>query len=99
MIIQAIYVLSFKYKRKYMLKELGNAVDVMKKVKNVDSLKKFIQTCDFWADTWAISTLEQILNIKLVILSSESYSSDDIDNVLLCIYLMLLKVYFVSKLF
>ena len=67
-----------------MTKELYKEIQFMKKVKNVDSLKKFIQTCDFWADTWAISTLEQILNIKLVILSSESYSSDDIDNVLLC---------------
>jgi predicted NAD-dependent protein-ADP-ribosyltransferase YbiA (DUF1768 family) len=67
-----------------MTKELYKEIQFMKKVKNVENLKKFIQTCDFWADTWAISTLEKILNIKLVILSSESYSSDDIDNVLLC---------------
>ena len=43
-----------------------------------------IKTCRFWAETWAISTLERILNIKLVIFSSEMYNEGDIDNVLQC---------------
>ena len=56
-------------------------------MKGVDTLEKFktkIKHCDFWADTWAISTLERILNIKFILLSSESYKNGDISNVLQC---------------
>ena len=56
-------------------------------MKDVDTLEKFkqvIQTCDFWGDTWAISTLETILNLKLIILSREAFNEKDLNNVLLC---------------
>ena len=56
-------------------------------MKDIDTLEKFkqaIQTCDFWGDTWAISTLETILNIKLIILSREAFNEKDLNNVLLC---------------
>lgn len=56
-------------------------------MKGIDTLEKFkskIRKCEFWADTWAISTLERILNIKLIVLSSEAYKEDDIKNVLQC---------------
>jgi len=56
-------------------------------MKGVDTLEKFkakIRTCDFWADTWAITTLERILNVKLIILSSEMYNAGDLNNILQC---------------
>lgn len=56
-------------------------------MKGVDTLEKFkskIKRCEFWADTWAISTLERVLNIKFIILSSDAYRKDDIKNVLNC---------------
>ena len=56
----------------------------MKGIDTIDKFKKKIRSCEFWAETWAISTLERILNIKFIILSSESYKSDDIKNVLQC---------------
>jgi predicted NAD-dependent protein-ADP-ribosyltransferase YbiA (DUF1768 family) len=56
----------------------------MKGIENVEQLKKVVRHCDFWADTWALSTLERILNIKFILLSSESYKSGDEKNVLQC---------------
>jgi predicted NAD-dependent protein-ADP-ribosyltransferase YbiA (DUF1768 family) len=56
-------------------------------MKDVDTLEKFkrkIQTCEFWAETWALSTLERILNIKFILLSSEAYKSKDVANILNC---------------
>ena len=54
-------------------KELMHEFRFMKKVHSMDDLKKIMKTCDFWADTWAISTLERVLNIKMVIFSSEAW--------------------------
>lgn len=65
-------------------KELMGEFRFMKKVKTLDDFKKIITTCEFWADTWAISTLERILNIKLVIFSSESWNQGDKSNVIQC---------------
>ena len=63
-----------------MLTEFG----FMKGVKNIADLKTKIQTCDFWGNTWAISTLERVLNIKLILLSEENYKAGDVDHVLQC---------------
>ena len=56
----------------------------MKGVDTLDAFKSKIRKCDFWADTWAISTLERILNIKFIIMSSEIYKAGDTKNVLQC---------------
>jgi predicted NAD-dependent protein-ADP-ribosyltransferase YbiA (DUF1768 family) len=56
-------------------------------MENLDTLEKFrgfIQTARFWADTWAISTMERLLNMKIVILSEESQNAGDHDSVLQC---------------
>jgi len=56
-------------------------------MKNLDTLEKFqakIRTCEFWAETWAISTMERVLNIKFILLSQEAYKDHDICNVLNC---------------
>ncbi|MEI7489041.1 MAG: NADAR domain-containing protein, partial [Chryseobacterium sp.] len=61
--------------------------DEYKFMKDIDTLEKFkkkIQTCEFWGETWAISTLERILNIKFVLLSSQSFRNGDLGNVLNC---------------
>jgi len=59
---------------------LMNDFGFMKKVHNLDDLRTVIQTSSFWADTWAISTLELILNMKLIILEK----STDPDAVMKC---------------
>ena len=56
-------------------------------MKGIDSLEKFRQfilTSAYWADTWAISTLERLLNIKLIVLSKEAFDSGDVDSVMNC---------------
>jgi hypothetical protein len=56
----------------------------MKGVGNLGDFKEKLETCYFWAETWAINTLESYLNIKMIILSSSNYANKDLDNVLLC---------------
>jgi predicted NAD-dependent protein-ADP-ribosyltransferase YbiA (DUF1768 family) len=56
-------------------------------MKDIDSLQKFkdkIKTCEFWAETWAISTLERVLNIKFILLDEQAYESGDLSNVINC---------------
>jgi hypothetical protein len=56
-------------------------------MKDIDSIQKFrdkIRTCEFWAETWAISTLERVLNVKFVLMSHQSFSAGDLGNVLNC---------------
>lgn len=64
--------------------EYKEEFEIMEGVESLEEFKKKIQTCEFWADQWAISTLERILNIKLIILSYQSYLDKDYDNVLQC---------------
>ena len=58
--------------------------EYMSNVNSLEQLKDIIKTKEFWADSWAISELEQILNVKFIILSSDSYRNDDKNNVLQC---------------
>ena len=65
-------------------KERASEFNFMKGINNLASFKKKIKTCSFWGDVWAIHTLERVLNIKTIILSSENYNKDDLTNVLQC---------------
>jgi hypothetical protein len=65
----------------------ANIINEYKFMKGIDTLEKFkkkIQSCEFWAETWAISTLERIFNIKFIIFSNEAYKNEDLSNVLQC---------------
>ncbi len=61
-----------------------NEFKFMKDVKDIDDFKEVVQTCKFWADSWAISTLERVLNIKLIILSKEAYENENLTGVIQC---------------
>jgi predicted NAD-dependent protein-ADP-ribosyltransferase YbiA (DUF1768 family) len=61
-------------------KELLEEFGFMKNIKTVDDLKMYIKTSSFWADTWAISTLERLLDVKIIILEDTT----DKDAVMQC---------------
>ena len=64
--------------------DLAKEYRFMEGVTNLQEFKAVLQTCEFWGETWAISTLERMLNLKLILLSHEAYDNGDVDNVLLC---------------
>jgi predicted NAD-dependent protein-ADP-ribosyltransferase YbiA (DUF1768 family) len=65
-------------------REMLDEFKFMKDVTTIERFKKKIQTCEFWAETWAISTMERLLNIKMIILSEEAHRAGDLQNVLMC---------------
>lgn len=69
---------------KKLTQDLLSEYKYMKDIDTLEKFKKKIQTCEFWAETWALSTLERILNIKFILLSSEAYNGKDFANVLNC---------------
>jgi predicted NAD-dependent protein-ADP-ribosyltransferase YbiA (DUF1768 family) len=56
----------------------------MKGIDTLDKLKNKVRTCEFWAELWSITTLERILNIKFIVLSSDAYRTGDLKNILQC---------------
>uniref|UniRef100_A0A6C0EMN1 NADAR domain-containing protein n=1 Tax=viral metagenome TaxID=1070528 RepID=A0A6C0EMN1_9ZZZZ len=71
-------------KEKKAASELLHEYRWMRGIDTLDKLKKKMRTCRFWAESWTIQTLEMILNVKLIILSSYNYEHRDYDNVLSC---------------
>jgi len=71
-------------KEKILSQEIANEYKYMKDIDTLEKFKRKIQTCEFWAETWALSTLERLLNIKFILLSSEAHKSKDLANVLNC---------------
>jgi predicted NAD-dependent protein-ADP-ribosyltransferase YbiA (DUF1768 family) len=73
-----------KKERSYTKSVVQGELKMMKNVHNLTQFKALIKTCAFWGDTWAISTLERVLNIKIILFSEESYKAGDLENVLTC---------------
>lgn len=65
-------------------KKLLTEFEYMKDITTIDAFKTYIKSSGFWADTWAISTLERVLNIKIVVFSEMAYKNGDLDSVLNC---------------
>ena len=63
--------------------ELYTEFKFMKTVKTMDDFVNMIQSKEYWADAWAVSTMERLLNVKFIILSSEHAKSDP-NNMLQC---------------
>jgi predicted NAD-dependent protein-ADP-ribosyltransferase YbiA (DUF1768 family) len=67
--------------------EASALLDEFKWIAKLTSFPKFvkaIRTCSFWADDWAVSAIEPLFNIKVIVLSEENYDEGDLNNVLQC---------------
>lgn len=64
--------------------EMIQEFQFMRGVNNVEELREVVKTTNYWADTWAISTLEKLLNIKLLIFSEQYYQAGDDKSVFQC---------------
>jgi hypothetical protein len=65
-------------------KELLQDFHFMKNVNTLADFREMLKSCAFWADTWAISTLERVLRVKLILLSSERFNAGEMGGVLQC---------------
>jgi predicted NAD-dependent protein-ADP-ribosyltransferase YbiA (DUF1768 family) len=67
-----------------MTKTLLEEFTFMKGINSIDKFKMVLKRSEYWADTWAISTMERLLNIKFIILSGDAYKQKDLSGVLRC---------------
>lgn len=75
---------AIKVERKEIIKMETDYLGAMKGINTIEDMRAYIQTSAFWADTWAIMTLERVLNVKMLILSEDVYSQGDKLGVLQC---------------
>ena len=71
-------------REKMQAKELAAEYAFMNGIDTLEKFKEMIKTCNFWGETWAISTLERVMNVKLILFSREAFRDGDMDNVLQC---------------
>jgi hypothetical protein len=62
----------------------GEYTGYMKDIDSLDKMRAYVRTSSYWADTWSISTLERVLNVKFILFSEEAYDDKALDSVLNC---------------
>lgn len=70
--------------KKMMKDEQSTYVGYMEHIKTVEQYRDYVQSSRFWADTWAISTIEKLLNVKFIIMSEIAYNEKAMHSVLNC---------------
>jgi predicted NAD-dependent protein-ADP-ribosyltransferase YbiA (DUF1768 family) len=59
-------------------------VGYMKGIDNLEKYREYINTSYYWADEWALTTVERLLKVKIIILSQYAYNNKSFDNILNC---------------
>ena len=89
---------SIKSEQEKNKKEKANAMKnieefkFMKSVNNMEDMRDIIKSNRYWADSTAIAYLEEVFNIKVIIVSEDSYSKGDYDNLINCGDMVLDKI-------
>ena len=65
-------------------REMKDEFGFMENTNTVGEFRELIKSCKFWADSWAISVIENALNLKIVIFDEEAYEKRDLNSVLEC---------------
>lgn len=71
-------------KEKKESEKLIKEFDFMQNIKDIDQLKQYTLTSDYWANSSTISILEELLNIKTIILNNEFYHNSQYQNIVQC---------------
>jgi predicted NAD-dependent protein-ADP-ribosyltransferase YbiA (DUF1768 family) len=68
------------------LEELTREFEFMKDVETIDDLKKVIMEVGgkYWADNWALVTLERLYKVKFIVLSQDHFLNGEKELVLQC---------------
>jgi predicted NAD-dependent protein-ADP-ribosyltransferase YbiA (DUF1768 family) len=68
------------------LEELTREFEFMKDVETIEDLKKVIMEVGgkYWADNWAVVTLERLYKVKFIVLSQHHFLNDEKELVLQC---------------
>ena len=61
-------------------KELRGHFAFMENINNIDQMREVIKTTKYWADEYAITTLERLYNVKFIILSQNNFEEHDIKD-------------------
>jgi hypothetical protein len=70
--------------RVQILQLIGETTGNLADIDTFTKYRDYVKSSRYWADTWAISTLERILRIKIVIFSEQSYVEGAMHSVLNC---------------
>lgn len=68
---------------KKLLKNIGQ-FKFMRNVETLEDFKTIIMSNNYWPDSYAISILEYILNVKFIILNKKSYNTNDMNDLIIC---------------
>ena len=59
-------------------------IGYMKGIDTLEKYREYINTSSFWADEWALTKVEQLLKVKIIVLSQYAYNNKSFDNILNC---------------
>ena len=54
------------------------------KITTLEEFRAYIRTSHYWADVWAISVIERVLQIKMIMFSERSFKEKALNSVLQC---------------